>query len=160
MFWNPQDEQISKLILVIKFDQDLMEKRRKTSCLILETWYCSSVSSFITLSLNTISDRKFAMTYGQWQMKLRTSAKQTSLTIKSEKSSFLRKMLSKISNFKIKNIWPPKNIWRTLEDVKSNFGQLLFSTSSWFFHSLRSYWALKKSMFWGKIFLSKYFWKF
>ena len=41
VFWNPQDEQISKLILVIKFDQDLMEKKRKTSCLILETYYCS-----------------------------------------------------------------------------------------------------------------------
>ena len=27
VFWNPQDEQISKLILVIKFDQDLMEKK-------------------------------------------------------------------------------------------------------------------------------------
>ena len=40
VFWNPQDEQISKLILVIKFDQDLMEKKRKTSCLILETCYC------------------------------------------------------------------------------------------------------------------------
>ena len=106
-----------------------------------------------TLSLNTKSDRKFELTYGQWQIKLWTSAKQTSLTVKSEKSSFLRKMLSKIWNFKIKNIWPPKNIWRTLGDVKSNFGQLLFSTSSWFFHSLRSYWALKFSKnIWTKIF--------
>ena len=112
-----------------------------------------------TLSLNSKSDRKFELTYGQWQMKLWTSAKQTSLTVKSEKSSFLRKMLSKIWNFKIKNIWPPKNIWKTLRDVKSNFGQLSFSTPSWFFHSQRSYWALKKSMFWGKIFLSKYFLK-
>ena len=29
VFWNPQDEQISKLTLVIKFDQDLMEKKGK-----------------------------------------------------------------------------------------------------------------------------------
>ena len=119
----------------------------------------SIINYYYTLSLNTKSDRKFAMTQGQWQMKLWTSAKQTSLTVKSEKSSFLRKMLSKIWNFKIKNIWPPKNIWRTLEDVKSNFGQLSFSTPSWFFDSLRSYWALKNQYFGVKIFLSKYFLK-
>jgi len=41
VFWNPQDEQISKLTLVIKFDQDLMEKKRKTLCLILDSSYCN-----------------------------------------------------------------------------------------------------------------------
>ena len=77
----------------------------------------------------------------------------------SEKWSFLRYPGSKIWIFKIKNIWAPKNIWRTLEDVKSNFGQLSFSTPSWFFDSLRSYWALKNQYFGVKIFLSKYFLK-
>ena len=42
VFWNPQDEQISKLTLVIKFDQDLMEKKRKTSWLILTDTGCMS----------------------------------------------------------------------------------------------------------------------
>ena len=45
VFWNPQDEQTSKLTLVIKFDQDLMEKKRKTSCLILAAYYCNQSQS-------------------------------------------------------------------------------------------------------------------
>ena len=45
VFWNPQDEQISKLTLVIKFDQDLMEKKRKTSWLILTDTGCMSLKS-------------------------------------------------------------------------------------------------------------------
>ena len=80
------------------------------------------------------NNRKFDMTWGQ----IYTSAKQTSLSIKSEKSSILRKRLSKYWNWRGKNIWPLKNIWRTLEDVKSNFRQLLFSTPCWFFHSFLS----------------------
>ena len=91
-----------------------------------------------TLSLNTKSLRKFVQTWGQWQIGLWTSAKQTSLSVKSEKSSPLRKMLSKYWNCYRKNIWQLKNIWRTLEDVKSNSGQLLFSSPNWYFHS---YWS-------------------
>ena len=57
---------------------------------------------------------------------------------------FLRNCCLKIRHFSIKIFWPLKNIW-TLSDVKSNFEQLLFSSPYWFFHSLRSYWALKFS---------------
>ena len=49
MFWNPQDKQISKLTLVITFDQDLMEKKRKTSCLILAVYYCIITKSTIII---------------------------------------------------------------------------------------------------------------
>ena len=56
VFWNPQDEQISKLTLVIKFDQDLMEKKRKTSWLILTDTGCiSSLKLFycqVSMKLN------------------------------------------------------------------------------------------------------------
>ena len=91
-----------------------------------------------TLSLNTKSLRKFALTWDQWQIGLWTSAKQTSMSVKSEKSSPVRKMLLKYWNCYRKNIWQLKNIWRTLEDVKSNSGQLLFSSPNWYFHS---YWS-------------------
>ena len=49
VFWNPQDEQISKLTLVIKFDQDLMEKKRKTSWLILTDTGCIFYASCVLL---------------------------------------------------------------------------------------------------------------
>ena len=55
-------------------------------------------SSHTTLSFNIESNRKNGKTQGQWQILLWTSAKQTSLSVKSEKSSFLRKMLSKYWN--------------------------------------------------------------
>ena len=70
------------------------------------------------------------------------------MTVKSEKSSFLRKMHSKIWNCQ------GKNIWGTLEDVKSNSGQLLFSVPCWFFHSFSSYKGLNIS----KKNLRKIFW--
>ena len=53
----------------------------------------------------------------------------------------------KISNLNFKNTWPLKNILRTLGDVKSNFGQLLFSTSNWFFHSYFSLWKKALNIF-------------
>ena len=69
---------------------------------------------------------------------------------------FLRNRILKIRHFIKKIFWAPKNIWRTLEDVKLNFGQLSFSTPSPFFCSLRSYWALKcLENIWPKIFCPK-----
>ena len=61
VFWNPQDEQISKLTLVIKFDQDLMEKKRKTSWLILTDTGCRLFNwmSFLLLkAFDTLSIRR------------------------------------------------------------------------------------------------------
>ena len=72
---------------------------------------------------------------------------------------FLRNCCLKIRHFSIKIFWPLKNIWRTLSDVKSNFWQLSFSTLYWFFHSLRSYWALKKQDFGSKYFSPNIFLK-
>ena len=57
------------------------------------------------------------MTWGQWQIVLWTSAIQTSLSIDSEKSSFLRKMLLRYWYCYRKNIWQLKNIW------KNQFGE-------------------------------------
>ena len=82
------------------------------------------------------SNRKnLSQTWGWWQIMLWTGAKQTSLSVYSKKLSLLRKMLSKYWNCYRKICWQIKNIWRTLEDVKSNSGQLLFSSPNWFFHS-------------------------
>ena len=97
--------------------------------------------------------RKMSRQFCQWDS-LKTSFRNT---ISLESKFFnqgLKKYLSlKISNFNIKNIWPLKNILRTLRDVKSNFGQLLFSTPIRFFHSYLSYRALKISEnIWNKKF--------
>ena len=40
--WNPQDKQIPKLTLGIKFDQDLIEKKRRTSCCNLAETDCNT----------------------------------------------------------------------------------------------------------------------
>ena len=53
-----------------------------------------------------------------------------SLELKFFAEPFGKYLSFKILNFNIKNILPLKNILRTLEDVKSNFGQLFFSTPS------------------------------
>ena len=68
---------------------------------------------------------------------------------------FLRNCCLKIRHFSMKNILTSKKI----SDVKSNFEQLLFSSLYWFFHSLRSYWALKKQDFWSKYFYPNIFLK-
>ena len=106
-----------------------------------------------TVRLKPKSGRKMSQRQDIWQNDPWVSGINVQKVRNSEKWSFLRYPGSKIWIFKIKNIWAPKNIWRTLEDVKSNFEQLSFSTPSWFFHSLRSYWALKFSKnIWTKIF--------
>ena len=113
----------------------------------------------LTVRLKPKSGRKMSQRQDIWQNDPWVSGINVQKVRNSEKWSFLRYPGSKIWIFKIKNIWHPENIWRTLEDVKSNFGQLSFSTPSWFFDSLRSYWALKNQYFGVKIFLSKYFLK-
>ena len=97
--------------------------------------------------------RKISRQFCQWDS-LKTTLRNT-ISLKSKFfDKGLKKYLSlKISNFNIKNIWPLKNILRTLGDVKSNFGQLLFSTPIRFFHSYLSYRALKISEnIWNKKF--------
>ena len=106
-----------------------------------------------TVRLKPKSGRKMSQRQDIWQNDPWVSGINVQKVRNSEKWSFLRYPGSKIWIFKIKNIWAPENIWRTLEDVKLNFGQLLFSTPSPFFHSLRSYWALKcLENIWPKIF--------
>ena len=77
--------------------------------------------------------RKISRQFCQWDSLKTTPHNTISLESKFFDQGLKKYLSLKISNFNIKNIWPLKNILRTLGDVKLNFGQLLFSTPSCFF---------------------------
>ena len=69
----------------------------------------------------------------------------------------MRNCCLKIRHFSVKNILTSK---KYLEDpIWCKIEFLLFSSLYWFFHSLRSYWALKKQDFWSKYFSPNIFLK-
>ena len=68
--------------------------------------------------------QKMARHFCQWDSGEKLVRNNTSPELKFFDEPFRKYLSLKISNLNIKNILPLKNFWRTLEDVKSNFGQL------------------------------------